>query len=78
MGVMGMCAHLVLCHPAHSVLEAPSRLLPASGAPSGAPPPLHGACDGHVDPLQLVFTNLQTTDKGREERTLDLCVYDFS
>lgn len=61
-----MCAHLLLCDPTHSVLEAPSRLLPASATPSGAPPPLHGACDGHVDAPQLVLTHLQTVGEGRE------------
>ena len=61
-----VCAHLLLGDPAHSVLEAPSRLVPASATPSGAPPPLHGACDGHVDAPQLVLTHLQSMDEGRE------------
>lgn len=67
--------HLLLCNPARSIMEAPSRLLPASRAPSGAPPPLHAACHGHVDPLQLVLTDLQTTDS--EERT-DISVTGWS
>lgn len=62
-----VCGHLVLCDPGHGILEAPSRLLPGSSAPPGAPPPLYGACDGLVDPLQLVFAHLHPADSGREK-----------
>lgn len=55
-----MCADLLLCDPAHGVLEAPSTIIPGQpSAPPDAPPPLHGACDGLMDPLQLVLTDLQ-------------------
>lgn len=55
-----MCGDLLLCNPAHGILEAPSRIVPGRPtAPPGAPPSVEGACEGLMDPLQLVLTYLQ-------------------
>lgn len=60
LGHVHACRDLLLCDPAHGVLEAASRVVPGRpAAPPGAPPPVQGACDGLVDPLQLVLAYLQ-------------------
>lgn len=54
-----VCGNLLLCDPAHGVLEVPSRIIPGRpAAPPGAPPPVETACEGLMDPLQLVLTHL--------------------
>lgn len=59
-----VCGDLLLGDPAHGVLEVPSRLIPGPpAAPPVAPPPVEGACDGLMDPLQLVLAHLQPADR---------------
>ena len=61
----------MLADPGKGILEAPPGLLPASRAPPGAPSPVCGAHDGHVDSLQLVPAHLQPTEQGqKKERSL--------
>lgn len=68
-----VCGDLLLCDPAHGVLEVPSRIFPGRpAAPPVAPPPADGARDGLMDPLQLVLAHLQpTTHRGDQAPPID-------